>query len=127
MTHVEQAIFTQLRDFAALDALISDRAYPNVLPEQATLPAVVYSRISATREHNFGNGNPPVATARFQFDCFGSTYLSAVNVGEQVRKALMGLMTSGYDVIIDNDMDDWDPESKRYRRIVDVLITHGES
>lgn len=126
MAEIEVAIGTALKAHAGLSALVGARVYPAVLPEQQPLPAVVFHRISAVREHAFGLGDPPAASVRFQFDCWGDTYQESVLTSKQVRKAAIGMMADGYDVIIDTELDDYDPESKRHRRHVDVLFTFVE-
>ena len=88
---LEADIVTRLKAVAGVTALVgsgtSARIYPVRLPQNVTYPAISYFRVSATRESAMGNdvGN---VSARFQIDCWGSTYTSARQVCEAVRAAL---------------------------------------
>ena len=63
------------------------RIYPNLLPQNSTLPAVRYARVAATRVSAMG-ADPGNAMARFQIDAWAATYDQARAVAAQVRLAL---------------------------------------
>jgi hypothetical protein len=121
---IEEDIVTALQGHGGLSALIGSRVYPVTLPDKVALPAVVYQRISAVREYAFGDLTAAAAVTRFQFDCWALTALSAAQVAAQLRLALAGMLDA-YDVTVENDFDDWEPEAKRFRRIVDALFAHS--
>lgn len=91
MPNMDQALVNRLENFSGLSALISKRVYPIVLKQGATIPAVVYQRISTTasQAHREAAALPMV---RYQITSFGSTLLSAKAVAAQVRLALDGQM-----------------------------------
>lgn len=45
---LEEALYRRMSTYAELTALVSTRIYPNTIPQDATLPAVSYQKISST-------------------------------------------------------------------------------
>lgn len=131
---IESAIVDCLEHHVGLSALVGARVYPLVLPQDAEVPAVVYQRVSAPRVHAIG-GASFLASPRFQFTCWGATYASAKAVAEQVIAALDGVLGSigeedeapQWFAQLDNDLDDYDEATGRYRVIVDVIVTHDDN
>jgi hypothetical protein len=72
----------------AVATLLGDRAYPLVLPQAPTLPALTYQRIpGGTRVESHG-GDSGLTQARIQLDCWAETYLAAKEALQAVRLAL---------------------------------------
>ena len=125
---IEEALFSHLSAFAGLTALVGTRIYPMLLPQQATLPAVTFMKVSNPYIRTFGStiGAQP----RFQFSCWATTYLGAKAVADQIKAALdfyAGTMGGGVVVragLVENELDDYDPETKRYHVPVDVILWH---
>ena len=84
---ISDALYNYLSNYAGLTALVSTRIYPLVLPQDGTLPAVAYQKVSAIRTHTMGN-DPGVARPRYQFTCWGETPTEAKEVAAQIRAAL---------------------------------------
>lgn len=84
---IEDLIYARLSGFAGLVALVSDRVYPNALPQDVTMPAVSWRRVTAERLRAMG-ADPGLVRARFQFDAWAGSYDSANAVREQIRLAL---------------------------------------
>lgn len=120
---IHEALRTRLTTVSAVTALVSTRVYPNVLPQNPTLPAVVYQRIDERRETAMGS-DPGVVRARVQVSAWAATFTAARGIGEEVRKALQryrgtpaGSGTEVLDVFIE-DIRDMDPE------LVDGILLH---
>lgn len=134
---IEEAIYTRLGAVAGITSLIGSgdnlRAYPTDLPQSASVPAVVFQRISGVRAHAQDDGGPAgFSEARFQFTCWDDDPDGAKDLGEAVRLAFDGFKGTVAGIRIDrasiaNDFDDKDPDSGSYRRIVDVMFSHAES
>ena len=119
------ALYAALVADPGVNALIGTRAYPVILPHGVALPALRYQRVSNSETV----GRAVVRETRYQFDCWGSTYASAVTLAGAV-KALWenwrGDPLVKY-ARVANELDDYDPETDTVRVIVDVLfITIGD-
>ena len=104
---IEVGIYTKLAA-AATDA--GNRIYPVEAPQKATLPYIVWQRISASRDFTH-SGPDGLAEPRFQFTCLAATPKAAKTLADQVRIALNGA-TSGfgsetvYYCLLDSDSDE---------------------
>lgn len=134
MPLLEEALFDYLPSVPDLGALIDDRIYPLRLPEGCDLPAVAWQRISAQRTytHDAFEDTAAWVQCRVQFDCWGQTAEDAIAVGEAVVAALsgyegtMGTASLGA-VTVEFELDDYEPDTKLYRRLVDVFVTYEEA
>lgn len=130
---IEAALVAELKAHAGLAALIGTRIYPLKLPQSATFPAVTYQRISGPRVSCMGGDS--LAHPRFQFDCWATGYLDALDVAAQVRAALQrtsgtigsGSNTaSGVAIYLINEIDDYEPDTEYYRVTLDFIVWHEE-
>lgn len=129
---IEAALFSRVTTYAGFAALCGTRVYPIVLPQNPTLPAVTFQRISAVREQIFG-GSAGLAHPRFQFTVWASTYASSRDVAEQLRLALdgyYGLMGGAGGVQADatlvGEQEFFDPETGWYQTMMDFEVWHQE-
>jgi len=130
---IEEALYAYLTNYAELTALVGDRIYPVILPQNTTLPAVTFQRISGIREYS-QSGPSGLAHPRFQFSCWAEKYEEAKAVAEQIRLALEGYkgMMGGSDgvrvdaIYVEDDHDIYDPETKEYHVALDAIIWHEE-
>jgi hypothetical protein len=81
---------------AGVNALIGSRIYPLLAPASTSLPFVVWRRSGINREQTLG---PPMGVPRVsvEYTIFATTYYSARNVADAMRRAL-----DGYGGILDN-------------------------
>ena len=73
---------------AAIETATSCSAYPQVVPESAAVPFVVYARVGTARE---SLGVPGVAfppTGNFTVEIYADTYSQVKTLADQVRTAL---------------------------------------
>ncbi len=127
---IEDAIVARMTGYAGLAALVSSRIYAVQAPQNPTLPYIVFERVSSSKI-SLMSADTGVSEARFQFTCYGSTYTSARNVVEQVRQCWQrysGTVSSVVilDTEIETDQDEFDPDTKEYYSIMDIMITHRE-
>ena len=127
---IEDAIVGRMTGYAGLAALVSSRIYAVQEPQNPTLPYIVFERVSSSKI-SLMSADTGVSEARFQFTCYGSTYTSARNVVEQVRQCWQrysGTVSSVVilDTEIETDQDEFDPDTKEYYSIMDIMITHRE-
>ena len=130
---IEQALYTYLSTYAGLTALIGTRIYPNTIPQNGTLPAVAYTKVSGYRYHSLG-GDTGEASPVYQFSVFGSSYSSVKAVTEKIRDALQnytGLMggASGVTVkavLMMSQSDGYDQDVNEYYDITEYQIFYKE-
>ena len=126
---IESEIYSRLSTFAGLTALVADQIYPLILPQAATLPAVVYHVISEPRISNFGRDTGDVH-ARIQVTCFGEKAAgqgSVLAVKEQVRLALQRFAGGNIqDCMVEGGGSSYEPETKIFTVMLDFLIWFKE-
>lgn len=128
---VEGAIFTQATTHAGLSALISTRAYFVRGPQNPTKPFVVFTRVSAEREHASGTDANPTH-AGFQITAMAADASGARDVADQVKLAfdrwsgtvdstvIQGTLRDG------SDLDLYDDVTKTYMVPVDFTVHYEE-
>ena len=131
---LEQALYSYLSGVAGLTALVSTRIYPLMMPQDVTLPAVTYQRISGPRVHTMGT-DPGLESPRFQLSSWASSYSSVKAVAEQVRLALQdyaGTMGGAGGVVVqraflEGDQDFYEPDTLIYQVASDFIIWAEEA
>lgn len=136
MSTIEEVFVAAMRAYAPLAGVVGTRILP-MLPQGVTLPAVTYQLISRPQAEStpLGPNAPVEAISRYQIDCWADVnpdtsnggYAQARSVANYVKAALNTMLGTGYDVIFDNTLDFPEPETLRFRRMVEVVIVHSES
>lgn len=126
---IRSSIFSRCTTHAGLKALIVARCYPGKLPQDVTLPAVVYHILSSPpNTYQDHDASPPDRWRyRVQLDCYGSTSDSAAAVGEQCIKAWAGYSNPpavGWATVANGPIEDRDDVLNMYRNIVEIVIDH---
>jgi hypothetical protein len=85
MSAIGDAVRTKLLSYSAVTTLISQRMYTDVLPERATLPAVLFYVTSTEREH-YLEGVTKAAHARIMFECYAATRTTAGAISKAIRE-----------------------------------------
>jgi hypothetical protein len=86
---MEEAIRAFLLAQSGISGLISGRAYWNLRPQAANLPALVLQVIDRTPVYAM-DGSSALAETRVQADCYGATYSQAKLLARAVRAPLDG-------------------------------------
>jgi hypothetical protein len=116
---------------AALIAVVNGRIYPQVLPQHATLPAIVYSQIHGKPGNTMENASG-FTDALFQFACVGTSYFDVKKTARNLRTALEGFAgtmgsTKVYGAFQETERDGYDSETLEYRTDLDFKIWHLEA
>ena len=126
-----QDFVTWIKANSALTAVISGRVYPRILPQNATLPALVYSQTSGMPAITMTEVGGYTA-AIFQLSCMGENYGEAKSLAKTVRGQLHGFKgTMGATNIqaafqIGGDEDVYDVESEGNRVDLEFAIHYDE-
>lgn len=131
MADIEDAIYTTLSTHAGLSALVSTRIYRVKLPQNPTLPAVTFTRISKVPEHAMGS-DPTTKHSRWQFSCWATTQSGTVAVAKQVEAAMSRKRATVesvviQDVLLENTGPDlYEDDTKSHQLPVDLMIHYEE-
>jgi len=137
---LEQSLQNRATTDSTISSLVSTRVYPEAAPQAATLPYVVYSRVSTIRYPHI-TGPSGVVAARMQFDVIAATYAAAKPIADAIRlrfdgyRGTMGTSpntTVVRNVTLENEMDGLAvPVSgnapDKYRVILDFMFTYNET
>ena len=125
---LETEIYTRLKDFSGMSSLVSTRIYPVVIPQNSSLPAVCFQRISSAPVSNFGS-DPGAARTRVQVTIIAEKFAEstgAVPVRDLVVAALKRYRGGTIqDCFLDNEQHDFESEPRFYRIILDFFFWHG--
>ena len=105
-----------------------------MLPQTVRYPAATYQRISAERQPAFGRDATPVE-ATIQVDLYehhSRGYGALQALADQVRAAFQRVDSPTstppiYDVFVEAERDDYEPDTHLFRRSFDFRIWYGES
>ncbi|MEQ8251576.1 MAG: DUF3168 domain-containing protein [Oceanibaculum nanhaiense] len=124
------------RQFAAwlsaqpvVSALLGDRIYPLVLPQNSGLPAATYQRIGGERFYDLDGGARPKRVT-LQLDSWAADYAGAKALAGAIESVLdgyagpMGDLVVSRSVILRED-EEHEDQTKLWRVSVDYQITAG--
>jgi hypothetical protein len=134
LTTVDEGLVAYLGAYSGLTALVSNRVYLMRIPQNATLPCVTVTRISTPRifAHDTSGKSGTLASPRFQFDAWATTYASAKAINDQIRAALMGHTgTTGTGItiraaLVQDEAAEFDTASQLWRSRSDYAVWHEE-
>ena len=128
ITEIDEAVYSALSGNATLTGLISTRIYPLMLPQEVDLPAVTFFRVSNLHNHGMG-GDIALMETRLQVSILAASVSLMRAVTDAVR-AVLSRWKGTYgsvviqDSLLDNEMDDFEPETEVYQCIQDYTIFH---
>lgn len=128
---VEEGLVTYLLAQPTITGVIGQRLYPIHIPQNPTLPAIAYQRISTPRTYSH-QGFSNRARPRIQLTLFALSYSACKDLAEKLRAVLAGYRglwgtVNIFSTFVDNELDDYDTETQQYRRIIDLLVDHFET
>jgi hypothetical protein len=132
MSVIEEAVVARMLADSALAALIDQRLYPLVIPQDVALPAVAYQKIDSPKTSSH-SGRSDLARSRFQFACLAATYAGAKALASAVVDCWWGWRGTAAGVRIDGSLVENDSDSEIDRGslvepvvMIDVVIWHAE-
>lgn len=84
---MEKALYNILSNTTGVTDLVSTRIYPDAIPQDATIPAVTYSR-GGTDPDDTKDGTSLLDTVSFAVASHDDDMLGALNLSDAVRAAL---------------------------------------
>ena len=113
---IETTLFSTLDNDATLTGLVASRIYPQVAPDNATIPYITYQVIVGS-SHSRLKGAAGSERKLIQLNCISNTYSEAKSVAVAARSAING--TVGY---CNSESDDYFSEIQRHRVMLDVSL-----
>lgn len=104
--------------YNAIKNLANGNVYPIVLPDTSSLPAIVYQRISSLPVNSL-DGDSDLDSVRIQISVWANTYNEVKELSSVVR---ITLNDSVLKLVTENDTDDYEPETKRFRVLTDYVV-----
>ena len=108
---IEQQIFD------ALKGLVSNRVYPLVMPQNPTLPAIVYTIISTNAQNTLCTPPSTIDQVLVQVDAYAETYLESKQLMNSARGALE---QSSLKATLQTVQEFWENDPKIYRASADL-------
>lgn len=94
MSDVDAAFRALILSRSGVTDAIGQRLYPEILPDNVTWPAVVYSQISDvpiyTNDNAHAEGGTCFRSVRYQIDSYGNSLADVRRVDEAIRAAIGG-------------------------------------
>lgn len=112
----ETEVFAALDAAAGVHAIVGNRIYPDLRPQDDALPAVVYRRSGTSHESTI-HGEVYLRRAQIDLDCIARTRASAEAIADAVEAALIAAAMMPVD-----RAGGLDPDTRDY--FVRVTIEH---
>lgn len=121
---LEEALRAHLIAHPGLSALVGSRVYPVQVPQNVTLPAITYQRISTVPTQH--RNQPVHGRVRMQLDGWTTSYGSAVELRIQMRAAMETFQRDSAPrvdaALLQDDRDLREPDSDRWRVSMDYFL-----
>lgn len=116
---------TESTIFDLLKTLVGNRVYPDVAPENVTLPYITYQQIGGEALNFFDQSIPSKSNRRFQVNVWAGTRAQVVTLAKQVEDA-MRVSTVLQTTVISAPVARYDAETK-YRGSMQDFSVWGEA
>jgi len=131
---IEKAITSILKNSADVAALVGTRVYAFRLPQNATLPAITYHRVSTYRLITHDQTSTGLSNPRFQFNLYANSIDVCKQMSAAVRKAFLGYQAevgtttkvSIYAILPESEIDIIEADLDLYYTMVDYKFSHNE-
>ena len=89
MSSIEQALVAEILAESTITAIIADRIYPLLIPQDVTLPAIAYQVISGPVSYHH-DGPDRYTIKRIQLTCQAQTYAAVKALVDAIKAHLSG-------------------------------------
>ena len=131
---IEAELVKFLKADEAVKALVADRVYPVMAPEDVDAPYIVYRRMGTARAETMAGAGTP--DPRFRLKCWANDYEQAIQLADAVRARMDGKPGDWGDIHVQRvkledesdvfDVFEWDADDGAFGRQLDFTITHNE-
>jgi len=134
-SNINESVFSILSSSVDVSDIVGTRIYPHVIPQNTSLPAIVYSQIAGIRRHTT-SGTDNLVPSRWQFTCVTETYAELRALASAIRTTLDNYSGTVGSVVFqcihfidENDLTDVLPGTdalRRYSKAIDFYINYNE-
>lgn len=116
---IETDLFSHLSTDAAIVALVSERVYPSIMPQDCTKPAITYTIVNNRELQAINSREPYGFDVRVQVDCWAKTSLEALELRDSVQTAmhLFAHKAHGF-----NSRTLYESETKLHRQLIEFNL-----
>jgi len=112
---LESSVYSAVTGDGTIGALIGTRLYPDVAPDDATFPAMVYQVLTQVPI-----GSNGCTQSRVQIDSYAASYTVVITM----RDALIALANATGHWRYNAGPDFYEDDTELYRKVVEVLVAH---
>ena len=123
----EADLKAHLNGDASVSALILDRMYPVLRPESSALPANTYQLITLDQVENLSGRDGSLRNYRVQVDLWALKYSDILLLDSAVRARMATAATSFRSAMLPSGFDDYEPDTKLYRRMLEFSCWFTET
>lgn len=124
----EAELKTHLQGDSNVSSLVDDRITPVVRKPEAALPAIVYQVIAQDPHNNFDGPDGSLRALRVQMDVWARTHSAVLEISAAVRTRMATAATNFRSVELPSSgLDDYEPETKLYRRLLEYTCWYRET
>lgn len=105
----ESVAFSTLNDAPSITGIVSDRIYPDVVPQEKVLPAIAFARVNTEYVVTIHSGAPVGSKVILEFWCLASKRLGAEDLADAVEPVIgpAGFILSGRRSEFDQESETW--------------------
>lgn len=122
MSTLSNQIYTVLTASTLITSLTTSRIYPVIIPQNATLPHIVYNRVSGDRVNGLA-GYLTAERPKYQIDIYSDSYEQARTLSGHVHTVLNA---STLTVVLLSDTDLYEDNVNQYRVTNDYSFINNE-
>ena len=122
MTTLSNQLYTVLTASTLITSLTTNRIYPVIIPQNATLPHIAYTRVSGDRVNGLA-GYLTTERPKYQIDIYSDSYEQARTLSGRVHTVLNA---STMAVILLSDTDLYEDDVSQYRVTNDYSFINNE-
>lgn len=120
----EADLVAHLRADSGIAAVVGDRIYPVVLPQNSAKPAITYQEITGIPQTDLSGDDGDLMEIRVQVDCWGENprgYTAASALADLVRVRLQTAATN-FHAVTNWRRIGYEDDARLYRGLLDVSL-----
>lgn len=123
----ETDLKAHLQNDAVISAIVAERIFPVVVPQNTPVPAITYTHVFGQPENSLDGFTSGLTRYAMQIDIWCATNLKAIELALAVRDRLNVAAATFRTVITDLPaLEEYEAETKRYRKSIGVACWFSE-